>query len=41
MGDHPLVGQIIAFIEASKLGIVARAKKRGPGAGAEVEEPIL
>jgi UDP-N-acetylglucosamine acyltransferase len=38
LGEHPLVGQLIAFIEASKLGIVARAKRRAAVASAEIEE---
>jgi UDP-N-acetylglucosamine acyltransferase len=37
LGEHPLVAQFIAFIEASKLGIVARGRRRAP---AEIEETI-
>jgi UDP-N-acetylglucosamine acyltransferase len=34
---HPLVAQMIAFVEASRLGILSPHRQ----AGAEVEEPIL
>jgi len=40
LGGHPLVAELIAFIEASKLGIVPRVRKREAAAGSEVEEPI-
>jgi hypothetical protein len=32
------VAQLIAFIEASKLGVISRDRRRGP---AEIEETIL
>jgi UDP-N-acetylglucosamine acyltransferase len=35
--DHPLVAQLISFIEGSRLGIVARTKPRASGAPAETE----
>jgi len=38
LGQHPLVAQLIAFIEASKLGVISRDRRRGP---AEIEETIL
>ncbi len=38
LGQHPLVAQLIAFIEASKLGVISRVRRRGP---AEIEETIL
>jgi len=41
LGNHPLVGQLLAFIAASKLGIVARTKKRAERADADVEERVL
>ena len=43
LADQPVVAQMIAFIETSRLGIVARTKKRasGAGTGAEMEERIL
>jgi hypothetical protein len=38
VGQHPLVAQLIAFIEASKLGVISRGRRR---ARAENEETIL
>ena len=38
LGQHPLVAQLIAFIEASKLGVISRDRRRAP---AESEETIL
>jgi UDP-N-acetylglucosamine acyltransferase len=42
MGDHPLVAQLVAFVEGSRRGIVAPLGKRAlTEADAEVEERIL
>jgi len=41
LGNHPLVAQLVAFIAASKLGVVARTKKRAGHAAADVEERVL
>ena len=38
LGEHPLVAQLVAFIEASKLGVISRDRRRAP---AEIEETIL
>jgi UDP-N-acetylglucosamine acyltransferase len=38
---HPLVDQLIAFIESTKLGIVSGGTKRAATEGAELEERIL
>ncbi len=38
LGEHPLVAQMVEFIEASKLGILSPHRRE---ADAEVEEPIL
>jgi UDP-N-acetylglucosamine acyltransferase len=36
-GEHPLVAQLITFIEGSRLGIVSRTKQRASGAASERE----